>query len=683
MLKINARDILALTNEQLWSIPEGRFILVFDNGEELETDNRRTIFSAYYWLMHKTYPSLPLLKRHHVGDTQLTPSLHMDMCSKVAWDAYFSMNLDEDTGVEVIEEICKIVYYGITRNLYNDLTYRLEAYVTTVSILDYIEIINHPPIAKANKEVLPNEISIKETYGKITAALDDPELERNNVRRFVKARLAPVDQVLQSIGPRGHVTDIDSNIFPEPILTSYTEGFKDLKDALTESRSGAKALMFTKEPLGKTQYFNRRMQLGCSVIQNLHRTDCGSDQYVPFTVKPGDLNALEGKYYKPPEVAAEQCLDGSNIGYSNTLPNGLRRVTKDDRHLIGQTIKLRSAITCHHPDPVGICSTCLGALSYSVPMGTNIGHVAATELCSQVSQKVLSTKHLDKTSVMEVLSLSDHHKKFLTVSENDGSVYFNRNLRLKGVKINITKDVANHIGDIFSVKDLSQLVLTRVSALNGFYLELPTKDSVTQEAIPTVLGTSPASLSLPMLEYMRTHQWTYDANGDFVIDMSEWDYKQPLLVFPKKHMSMMDFMRKISSIIESADSEKESRSTSRRRDSKIGHKVLMDFDSPSSALEYLHDEVSSKVFVNIAHLEVIIRSTLVRNREAGDYRPPLPGQAFEAAKFRENLQGRSLSAQMAYQDHRQTFMSPASYVNKNRPPHPMDAVFRGHGLEED
>lgn len=653
MLRIKARAVSQLTPEEVWQLPEGVFELEFDDGV-IQTDNRRTIYSYYYWLIHRNYPGAPLLKSHHIGDRKISPGLHLDMCGSVSWDTYFALNEEPD-----IMELSKLVY-DITRDVYNDCSYKLESYVTTVNILDYIDIIEHPEIKKANEEAQPNEVSIGETYAKISEALAKPDLEGNNVKRFVDCRLASGDQVMQSIGPRGHVTDIDSSIFEEPIMTNYTEGFKNLYDSLIESRSGAKALMFTKDPLGKTQYFNRRMQLGCSIIRNLHHGDCGSDQYVPFTVGKKDLRALNGKWYM------------SDAG-------DLKIIGEASKDLIGTTVKLRSSLTCQHPDPYGVCTTCMGMLALSIPPETNLGHVAATELCAPVSQAVLSTKHLDKTSVMETLHLQDYHRQFLRVSESSGDVFINRKLRLKGLRLNISKNATEHIGDIFAVKHVSQLAVTRMSTLSGITLEIPTKDGIQEEAIPTILGTSPASLSTAALEYMQEHKWSYDENGDYVIDLSEWDASKPLLVFPRKHMSMLDFMKRISSIIESGESQEEGRGgdSSRRKDSNMGFKVLSDFDSASAALTYLHEEVASKVFVNIAHLEIIIKSTMVRNSATGDYRLPLPHHNFDFGKYRNNMQNRSLSAQMAYQHHYATFMSPTSYTSTNRPDHPMDYIVRG------
>ena len=50
MYRIRARKLLAFEPEQLWDHLIGEFTLIFDDGEELHTNYRETIYSAYYWL---------------------------------------------------------------------------------------------------------------------------------------------------------------------------------------------------------------------------------------------------------------------------------------------------------------------------------------------------------------------------------------------------------------------------------------------------------------------------------------------------------------------------------------------------------------------------------------------------------------------------------------------------------
>ena len=68
LVKIKARDLLAFPPEQLEAqLTDYRHVLVFDNGEELETNRDRTVYSRFFWVFHEKYPKVPLLPEHHLA----------------------------------------------------------------------------------------------------------------------------------------------------------------------------------------------------------------------------------------------------------------------------------------------------------------------------------------------------------------------------------------------------------------------------------------------------------------------------------------------------------------------------------------------------------------------------------------------------------------------------------------
>lgn len=54
--RLHARTILGLSVEDTWNSLAGPFIIVFDNGEEITTNHKETIYSRYFWEMHNQYP---------------------------------------------------------------------------------------------------------------------------------------------------------------------------------------------------------------------------------------------------------------------------------------------------------------------------------------------------------------------------------------------------------------------------------------------------------------------------------------------------------------------------------------------------------------------------------------------------------------------------------------------------
>ena len=81
MRSLQARDFLSMSKEELLSLPDEQFVLVFDDGE-LVTNTRRTIYSAFHWEVNRRYPQTPLTKACHVGNgVGPTPDTSQDILS--------------------------------------------------------------------------------------------------------------------------------------------------------------------------------------------------------------------------------------------------------------------------------------------------------------------------------------------------------------------------------------------------------------------------------------------------------------------------------------------------------------------------------------------------------------------------------------------------------------------------
>lgn len=642
---IDARKLLAYNTSDLWDILTGEFSLKFDDGEVIETNDKETLYSSYAWDMLREFPETPFLAKHHVSKVlnkkPVGSSTHLKLLGNVMWsvhDYQINTNIGNDGGIALRDYLAKRVY-ELTNLIYNELTIRLEAYVTSISITDFIEVIDEPNVKKANDEVQPTQQSIDHTYGVITEALNKSQvLESNPISRAVRGNLVNANQVLQCVGPRGFLTDIDSHIFRNPILRGYVMGLRSFHDFLIESRSAAKSLSFSKKPLEDTEYFSRRTQLIAQILRNLHIGDCGSTTYTHWHVKESDLPRIAGKYYLGPEGT-------------------LVEVKASDKHLIDKTIKMRTVAHCGHPDPYGICSTCFGAMYLSVPEGTNIGEMCCTHMQEKLSQNVLSTKHFDGSSVIEGIKLTEYNRLFLRVSKNENSYLLSERLADKSVKLIISAADGRNITDIMDVKDIFDLNITRVSEIKEIALEINDKDIKVLEIIDVSLNKRLASMTYPMLEYIKHHGWDVDDKGNYVIDLKNWDWEKEFLTLPMKHFNMADHSDAIAKMLESTVSEAMDRDT---------------IISPSATLVDLFNLVNEKIFVNLAVIEVVLYTTMVISSRNNNYGLPKPWGESGLGVMRLSMMGRSLSAAMAFEGHKETIFSPSSFIYTNRPDHPMD-----------
>ncbi len=632
----HARDLAAMSKDELWSLPDGPVKVVFDDGV-VDSTMRATRYSTYIWAYYVHFPKTPALRAHHLSSTRIRSDTHMKLLEKVMWDCY-----DAYQG-EVHQEVLSRLAYEITNQIYNDFTYRCEEYVTTLSILDFVEVLEHPEIAAANEAVEPNRLSIDKTHARVKSVLLDPrELVDNPIALLAKNELVSMGQILQCVSARGYLTDVDSTLFPYPILTGFAMGLSTLYDKMIESRSAAKALTFTEKPLQETEYFNRRLQLMAATLSRIVPGDCGSQQYLDWHVEGNDLAVLAGKYY--------------------LTDQGLRRLEKTDTHLRGEILKLRSIFYCQLENTNHVCETCFGALAKNIPANTNIGHVSATALCEQVSQKVLSVKHEDTNSASDVIELSEVDQLYIRAINDPPSIKLADRMQHKRVFLTVQAREAQQLPSVEYTDDVRVLKITNISELTTVELTIQGKNGEDRVVVPVSAGTRRSSMSHELLAYVKEKRWTVDVNGNYRIDLCDWDVEQPLFILPLKHTNMLDYMKTIESFLKASKTSKE------------GKRSLLDHADPASALREFNQLVASQLKVNIAHLEVLVRVTMIASSKHRDYRIPRPGNKVEWGAFQEIMACRSMGPAMAHEKHKHVLNDPNTYLIKTRPPHILDPI---------
>lgn len=650
-----ARTFLDYTPEDLWTRVTGTAIVVFDDGE-LEMGWTDIIYSRLVWEFHREFPRTPLLKEHAVTDVldeeRLSSGTHLEILGIVMWAVHTAYEHDASAGLDHLRRRT----YQISNQMYNFFVKRCKAYCATVDYMDFVKTVLHPKLDAINCAIEPTMLSMDSAYKQATQLLKkDPDFDDNRIAQAVRSGIAKVGQVLQCVVAAGYRTDMSSMFFQRPITTNYTWGIRTLYDSMIESRSASKALISAKAPLQETEYFSRRLQLVTQNVMNLHKGDCGSDKYLAWKVRDremvgnqvmrdGDLKRLVGKFYLDEET------------------NTLKVISADDTHLIGKVLKLRSVIAgCAHPDPNGICTTCFGELSLSVPERTNIGHMCCTSFAQKSSQSVLSVKHLDSASAIEAIILSSMDQDFLRAGADDSSFLLSPKIRDEDVYLIIPSDYAPNITDIYVAQDVEDLHLARVSELPNITVRVERQgDNPPRErSVEVNLNRRLASMTYPLLNHIRANGWTVDKKGNYVISMNGWNWTAPILELPLRHFNMSDHSREIARLLESNSKERQ------KRDKEV---------NPDHLIIELFDLVNSKLSVNLAVLEVTLYGEMIVSMDDNDYSLPKPWTRRAMGTLEDKMGMGSLSVEMAYEGHRAAFMSPINYTHHNRPDHLMDRL---------
>lgn len=664
-----AREVFNYDIEKIWALDDDAPLrLEFEDGEVIETTAadtlqrrrefvRGTRFSWYCAEFMRQYPKTPCLRSHHMDGEWFGKKTHLKLVGRQLFDCFDAYNRDLD-----IEQL-QVLAYEITNNIYNDFTTRCRAYVTSLLATDFIDVIDHPTIREANEKVARREITIENCYDQVEDVLKNPNiLIGNPVAKAAKSGSVSLGQILQCVAVRGDVTEIDGQIFRHPILTNFTAGMRQLHDLMIESRSASKALLYAKDPVADSEYFNRKLQLVTAVLSNLHGMvkaadgtvvesgDCGTTDTFEHQLSTSDLESFSGKYYVTDE--------------------GLEMLKETDRHLIGKTLQFRSVLHCRHPNPYGFCATCFGELSLSIPRGTNIGHVSTTVLCEAISQNILSTKHLDTSARSTNIAISEHDSLYLRNGSEENTIRLNKRLKGRTIHMVMAAYECPLLARINYIDHVTKLPFTRVTHLSEIQLILD-RGTLDEKVVylPVSKGNLRSSLTYDALNYIREKGWQLTKRQDYQVDLTDWDLDKALFVLPMKHASMVEYMKTIEKYFRST---KNNRQTVKKPTVK---RSLKDFDNAVQALIGFYDLVSEKLSgVNIAHLETIVASAMVRDEKNFDHRLPKPFVTGQVGTYTENMAMRSLSAAMAFEKHQDHLFDVRSFTVRNRPPHPMDEI---------
>lgn len=652
----NARDLMRAKPEDVLRYFRGPFKLAFEDGEVAETTGVHIAINRFAWEMLARYPKVKITSRYHIRnymkyDEGFTSGGFLKMMSDIMHDIFDHY---DSGGNEATWGLQKDVWgnlMSINNRLFNATMIDMQRYRVTTNMEDILEIMLDDEILKIKKDHPVNRDTVRDSgfvgqiYKKQMNVIMLDRMRENNLALLLKCKGVKEQQVNQCIGPRGVVNDINQDVIREPIASGYFQGFSRNFDLLAESRTAAMSLNNQSAPLQYTEYFSRKMQFLGKQLHNLHHVDCGSQHYLEVQIRAehhgltmSDLEYYEGNYYLDEETGK------------------LKVIKRQDKHLIGQRLKLRHVFGCQHEDHNGVCAVCFGQTARSVPKYRNLGHFCITSFTQQVSQRVLSTKHHVASVAIAGVELMESYRDILVEMNDRLSVGINANIKktYDSIKLIVHEDAIEGLKDIIGAPDVTTLSPRRTSNITRVAMKLVSRNgNVREEIIDVIPENDEGNLSMAMLMHMKKHGWERSDDGFIAIEMAAFDMSLPVIdVTPKEH-DMFAFAKHIESIVKS-------RSTGM---------------TPESFLVTLSDTVNSKVPINFSIVQVMAYVIMAVDDEHHDYSLPKPHTTRSVSNMDNLIYGRSLSASYSYERQNRTIASPESFYYTNRPDSPMDEFF--------
>ena len=670
--KMHVRDLIKQTKAEVW-IPklEDRVAIVdleFDNGEVVETNEWYNSISWYYLQSLVKFPEVVITPDMHLGLRSSSSNTLMDILSAISISVFDQV---ADSNSPKFSEYFGAILYALHSDMYNDCgadTGMIPEYVDMSDIFDYCAVANIPEVKEINASVLPNPESIDNCsleLGKILTQYADQYSCASHYADSLYNR----KQVTQIFGAIGYRNDVGGNIFPRPITTGILRGMRDSHDLLIDGVTASIALLNQEEPLQASEYSNRRSDLLAMHIRFIEEGDCGNTD---FTLIPKALVAtLSPKVFYGLQVANDKGI------FTFTRKNA--------KELMKGDLRVRTVISCKHPDPSKRCSTCYGSLSKQIPEFTNIGNVAQVVWGDKKTQTTMNYKHLAGSSNVSKISMGEDDLQILTPTPDNLAILINANFakRVKSTPkaeffIEVATKSLRNLGEI-NQADMNTINVFNTSTLSkaNFILRVPNQPDM-KYAINLGFGSRESSFSRSALKHILKTNYTINARGQYVFDFTEYDMTKSLFKLPNKFDHTLVTIRACDQVLLGGASD------SREGGSKGGAikyfkgcKLVPVHKHPTKhvALLSLIEFFNSIYGIHTTHIAVMLAAYLCKG--PNDYRMATGDEPYVLGTYSNIMLKRSLGVAMAYQSQEVPFVDPLRYLGEDVDPHPLDQMIRG------
>lgn len=465
-------------------------------------------------------------------------------------------------------------------------------------------------------------------------ALHDNVLMPFMLTKLLKRNQLP--QMFVAYGPRSDITD---EMMHHVISSSAWSGLEGVEDYATESLSAKKAEYFNSAVIQDAQYFARRCRLAATNMPKLYAGSCGNTVTLPVVIDPEDKNNYIGKFVKVDD-STKDLLKTRKWEPQHGEDYSVELTPANIDRFVGREIQMWSPIFCKHTD--GCCEHCAGymhqRLGAYIPEGIHLGIFATTKVVSAVTQKILSAKHLIKTSSKEYV-FNPRASKFF-VKSGDAIVW------QPGVVRGIRKCFVRIANECIQgpLNDLTRKILpTGVSFSRIDNVGIVNSKGETIEMVELANDDTVPYFSAYMMTYLQQHYKELKIDADYIdIPMKEFDFDRAFLKYTATNDDMVSYVKRVENFV-----------TSR----------IVDYTSISSCLRDFAKTIWNKTEVNIFAIEIMLRGYLTSREVAGI---PVIVDPYTLVTFSNQgdiISSAALSTKLAYQGVKDFFRDPEPTLN--------------------
>jgi hypothetical protein len=519
---------------------------------------------------------------------------------------------------------------------HNFILMHLGEYQKSISLTDLYLMMDEEPVKKiidpplnelAGTQGIEKQIR-QRSHDLFNLILAKDQLQHNPLHLFHKLSMLNKDQLTQLLVAIGNRTDINDDVISYTIQSSLLKGLQNPLEMAIDSLAGKKPVMYNKGSIKKSQYFGRKQHLVVSDLKYLYQQDCGTSKIIQFLVTSKNKEHILGK----------------NIVENNNIVTITRHNVEQ---YIGQTVNFRSPLACKHND--GICKICAGELISNQTIDLHVGMNSSTQMVQEITQKILSAKHLTKTaSIVYSIPKDVEHcfksEKNLVYMTNTFMNY------LKNGYLGIDRSDIGILSDLKLLQKDKSFIYEKYSKIRHIYFKIPVPDNeyqVFEFSMTDDKGHTPY-FHKEFLYYIKSKYNELITDNEMIWipfkntkNIPAWDVHLPMFGSVIVNDNMLAFVKRIVSFLA---------------------KDIIQYKSATAVLKDFSNLVYRKSSVNIAHIEVVLRAYMINSNI--DYSIPIDPD-LEDCNFRSTsslLKKRSISGEISFESIYKFFTNPSTYV---------------------
>lgn len=561
--------------DELLSIT-GPINVMFDDGTTVMMPIRKLIFHCIFWTVGRKWGVV--LTPDYIVDTS---SINSDTISRLGTKILDAARRIHTTYHDIVFD------FNEAMNTLNKFTINnCQEYHKSLSIIDLARIATHPDVKRVTDHKIDGiNMTVKDAEKKISKNADKlfTELEKpfvgNTIRDFINLRFVGATPLMHIFGQIGFRTDVNDTTIRYPVQGNYLDGLRNVTEYCLESLSAKKSAFYNKDSIPNTEYFGRKQHILLSGIKYMYPGDCGTTVTMPMLITKKLSKVV--LYKNIVEGAHLISLDVNNID-----------------SYIGKVVQFRTPMACRHRN--GICEACGGKLLSSIAPNTHIGSFSAIQTTSPITQVILSSKHMQRTSTVEYVIPEELQTVLM---KHSGNIHVVPKIRDK------FKDATL----VFSVDDavhllcLSDFSLNRISSINEASfgncrgIVVLKGGSPISEHVELELNGQAPMYSKYLIKYIADHPQHVVIRDDmFMVSMKGFDAEKPVFKLVVMNNSMVKFVEAAKGLLESK---------------------IKNYKSATELVNDFTNLVYEQVKPNMAYLEVVLRAALISGPY--DYRLPI------------------------------------------------------------